>query len=513
MEKFEGYSEKQKSRQQYFVYPLLFQEYIYAFAHDYGLNDSEPVEIFGCNNKKFSSLLVKRLIIRMYQQNFWINSVNHPNQDRLLDHSNYFYSEFYSQILSEGFAIVVEIPLSLGQLSCPEEKEIPTFQNLQSIHSIFPFLEDKFLHLHYLSHIEIPYPIHLEILVQLLEYRIQDVPSLHLLRFFLNYYSNWNSLITSMKSIFLLKKENKRLFRFLYNSYVSEFEFFLLFLRKQSSCLRLTSSGTFLERIHFSGKMEHFGVMYPGFFRKSLWFFMDPLMHYVRYQGKAILASKGTPLLKKKWKSYFVNFSQYFFSFWTRPQRIRLNLLTNSCFDFLGYLSSVTINTLLVRNQMLENFFLIDTRMKKFDTTVPATPLIGSLSKAQFCTGLGHPISKPVWTDLSDWEILDRFGRICRNLFHYHSGSSKKQTLYRLKYILRLSCARTLARKHKSTVRTFMQRLGSVFLEEFFTEEEQVFSLMFTKTTHFSFHGSHSERVWYLDIIRINDLGNPLTLN
>jgi hypothetical protein len=31
-------------------------------------------------------------------------SVNQPNQDRLLDHSNYFYLEFYSQILSEGFA-------------------------------------------------------------------------------------------------------------------------------------------------------------------------------------------------------------------------------------------------------------------------------------------------------------------------------------------------------------------------------------------------------------------------
>ncbi|KAK3121624.1 hypothetical protein QOZ80_8BG0657460 [Eleusine coracana subsp. coracana] len=237
MAKFEGYLQKQKSRQQYFVYPLLFQEYIYAFVHDYVLNGSKPVEIIGCNNKKFSSLLVKCLIIQMYQQNFWINSVNHSNQDRLLDHNNHFFSEFYSQILSEGFAIVVEIPFSLGQLSCPEEKEIPKFQNLRSIHSIFPFLEDKFLHLHYLSHIEIPYPIHFEILVQLLEYRMQDVPSLHLLRFFLNYYSNWNSLITSMKSIFLFSKENKRLSRFLYNSYVSEYEFFLLFLRKQSSCL------------------------------------------------------------------------------------------------------------------------------------------------------------------------------------------------------------------------------------------------------------------------------------
>nr|YP_009451666.1 maturase K [Nardus stricta]Q9MUZ7.1 RecName: Full=Maturase K; AltName: Full=Intron maturase [Nardus stricta]CCC54677.1 maturase K [Nardus sp. Hodkinson s.n.]AAF66181.1 maturase [Nardus stricta]ACF32485.1 maturase K [Nardus stricta]ARQ27980.1 maturase K [Nardus stricta] len=509
MEKFEGYSKKHKFRHQYFVYPLLFQEYIYAFAHDYGLKGSESVEIISCNNKKFSSLLVKRLIIRMYQQNFWINSVNHPNQDRLLDYNNYFYSEFYSQILSEGFAIVVEIPFSLRELSCSKEKEIPKFQNLRSIHSIFPFLEDKFLHLDYLSHIEIPYPIHLEILVQLLQYRLQDVPSLHFLRFFLNYYSNWNSLITSMKSIFLLKKENKRLFRFLYNSYVSEYEFFLLFLRKQSSRLPLTSSGTFLERIHFCTKMEHFGVRYPGFFRKTIWFFMDPLMHYVRYQGKAILASKGARFLRKKWKCYLVNFWQYSFSFWIQPRRIQLNKLANSCFDFLGYLSSVPQSPLLVRNQMLENSFLITTRIKKFDTIAPAISLIGSLSKAQFCTGSGHPISKPIWTDLSDWDILDRFGRICRNLFHYHSGSSKKQTLYRVKYILRLSCARTLARKHKSTVRTFMQRLGSVFLEEFFTEEEQVFSLMFTKTTHFSFRGSHSERIWYFDILRINDLVKP----
>jgi hypothetical protein len=46
---------------------------------------------------------------------------------------------------------------------------------------------------------------------------------------------------------------------------------------------------------------------------------------------------------------------------------------------------------------------------EKFDTTVLATPLVGSLLKAPFCTGLGHPISKPVWTDLSDWDILDRF--------------------------------------------------------------------------------------------------------
>nr|ANB44168.1 maturase K [Hohenbergia pennae] len=477
MEELQGYLEKDRSRQQHFLYPLLFQEYIYAFAHDHGLNDSifyEPVEIIGYD-KKSSSVLVKRLIIRMYQQNYLINSVNYSNQNRFVGHNTYFYSHFFSQMISEGFAIIVEIPFSLRLVSFPEEKEIPKCQNLRSIHSIFSFLEDKLSHLNYVSDILIPYPIHLEI---------------------------------SKKSIYVFSKENKRLFWFLYNSYVSECEFVFVFLRKQSSYLRLTSSGTFLERIQFYGKIEHLIVVYRNYFQKTLWFFTDPFMHYVRYQGKAILASKGTHLLMKKWKCYLVNLWQYYFHFWSQPHRIHINQLSNYSFYFLGYLSSVLRNPLVVRNQMLENSFLIETGIKKFDTIVPVIPLIGSLSKAKFCTVSGHPISKPIWTDLSDCDIIDRFGRICRNLSHYHSGSSEKRSLYRIKYILRLSCARTLARKHKSTVRSFLRRLGSVLLEEFFTEEEQVLSLIFPKPTPFSLHGSRREHIWYLDIIRINNLVN-----
>jgi hypothetical protein len=74
----------------------------------------------------------------------------------------------------------------------------------------------------------------------------------------------------------------------------------------------------------------------------------------------------------------------------------------------------------------------------------------------------------PTMTELKTRNIWEK-------TWKWLSGSLKKQTLYRLKYILRLSCARTLAHKHKSTVQTFMQRLGSIFLEEFFTKEEQVF--------------------------------------
>ncbi|KAK8939811.1 DNA-directed RNA polymerase subunit beta [Platanthera guangdongensis] len=45
---------------------------------------------------------------------------------------------------------------------------------------------------------------------------------------------------------------------------------------------------------------------------KILRFFKEPFIHYVRYQGKAILASKGTLILMKKWKFHLTaNESSY----------------------------------------------------------------------------------------------------------------------------------------------------------------------------------------------------------
>nr|ABY82825.1 maturase K [Isopogon anethifolius] len=507
MEELQEYFKIDRSRQQDFLYPLFFQEYIYTLAHDHGLNRSilsESAEDLGYDNKS-SSLIVKRFINRMYQQNHLIISAksNSSNQNKFLGHN----PNLDLKMISEGFAVIAEIPFSLRLVSSLEEKEIVKSRNLRSIHSIFSFLEDKLSHLNYLSDILIAYPIHPEIIVQALRVWVQDAPSLHLLRFFLYEYHNWNSLITPKKSIYSFSKENQRLFLFLYNFHVYKCESIFVFLRKQSFYLRSTSFGALLERIHFYGKIEHVVVLFRNDFQTTLCSVKDPFMHYVRYQAKSFLVSKGTSLMMNKWKYYLVNFWQSYFFFWSQPGRIHINKLSNYSLDFLGYLLSVRLNSSVVRSQMLENSFLIDIAIKKFDTIVPIIPLIGSLAKAKFCNALGHPISKPVRAASSDFDIIDRFGRICKNISHYHSGSSKKKSLYRIKYILRLSCARTLARKHKSTVRAFLKRLGSELLEEFFTEEEEVLSFIFPRVSS-PLQRLYRERIWYLDIIRINNLVN-----
>nr|YP_010474828.1 maturase K [Corydalis decumbens]UVH69115.1 maturase K [Corydalis decumbens] len=498
MAELQGYFEMDRSQQEDFLYPLLFQESLYALAHDYGLKGSslyEPVENFGYDNKS-SSLLVKRLITRMYQQKWLIISSNIFSPKKM----DY-------QMVSAGFSVILEMKFSLRLVSSQEGKDLQKYQNLRSIHSTFSFLEDKLAHLNNVSDILIPYPIHLEILVQNLRSWIQDAPSLHLFRLFLHESQNWVSLITQKKSISFCSKENQRFFLFLYNFHVCEWESLFMFLRKQSLYLRSTSFGNLLERTYFYGKIEHPLGVFCKDFPNILWLFKDPDMHYVRYQGKAILVSRGSFLLMNKWKYHHVILWQCYFYFWSQPDRICINQFSNHSFEFLSYLSSVRRNPSVVRTQMLENAFLMEIPSKKFETLVPIIPMIGSLAKAKFCTVSGHPISKPIRAELSDSDILNRFGRICRNLSHYYSGSSKKKSLYQIKYILRLSCARTLARKHKSTVRAFLKRLGSELVEEFLIEETQVFSLIFRGASSSS-RRVYKERIWYFDIFRINDLAN-----
>nr|UDY69530.1 maturase K [Kelloggia chinensis] len=503
MEQIKRYLQLDGSQQSVFLYPLIFQEYIYGLAHDCSLNRSRLLENRGYDNK-YSFLLVKRLITRLYRQNHFIIFANDSNK-------NVFFGcnkNFYPQTISEGFSFIVEIPFAIRLISSQEGKRIFKSHNLRSTHSLFPFLENHFFHFHSVLDIVIPRSVHLEIRVQTLRYWVKDASALHLLRLFFHEYWSWNTLSVTKKRHFdFSPKRNQRFFFLLYNSHAYEYESIFYFLRNESSHLRSTSFVFFLERLYFYEKKKRLVEVVAKDFRVSLWLFIDPFMHYVRYQGKSIQVSKGTPLWMNKWKSYLVNFWQYHFDLWFHSARVYINKFPNHSLNFMGYLSSVRLNPVMVRGQMLENAFLINNAIKKLDMLVPSIPLIRSLSKAKFCNSLGHPISKAIWTDLSDSDMIDRFGYICRNLSHYYSGSSKKKSLYRIKYILRLSCAKTLVRKHKSTVHSFLKRLGSEFLEEFFASEEEDLSLTFSRASS-TFRGVYRRRIWYLDIAYINDLSN-----
>nr|BAM33706.1 maturase K [Tristicha trifaria]BAM33708.1 maturase K [Tristicha trifaria] len=497
-----------KSTKNAFLYPLIFQEYIYILAHDHNLNRYTFVENFGYTTN-FRFLIVKRLIARMYHQNYLHFFSVDFKQNSLFR----FNKLLYSQIISEVFAIIVEIPFSLQFGTSFKKVELVTIQNLQSIHSIFPFLEDKFNHFNFVVNGLLPYPIHLEKLVQILRYWLKDPSSLHFLRFFLHEYWNGNNSFLQKKntSFFDFEKKNLRFFVFLYNSYIYEYESIFFFIRRQFFHLPVKFFHFFGERIYFYVKIKKFQFrkVIANSFPIKLEVFKDLNLHYIRYQGKFLFGIRGMPLIMDKWKHYFVTLFECYFDVWFQPDKIQINLVSKHSLIFVGYLLSVKFMPSVIRSHMLQNAFSIDNTLTKMDTIIPINPMIESLSQIQFCNKLGHPVSKPTWTDLLDSDIIDRFVRLCKNIAHFYSGSSQKKVLYQIHYILRFSCLKTLARKHKISVRAFLKKQGCSFLEDFFTEEQIAYVIFPRESAKSPYQSNqYQKRLWYLDILSINDLVN-----
>lgn len=499
MDEFHRCGKEDSFWQQCFLYPLFFQEDLYAISHDHYLDvssSSRPMEHLSSNDQ-LSFLTVKRLIGQIRQQNhsivLFVNCDPNPLADRK--------KSFYSESVLEALTLVLEVPFSIWSKSSVEGMN--ECKSFRSIHSIFPFLEDKFPHSNSILDARIPYSIHPEILVRTFRRWIRDAPSLHPLRSVL--YDYRNSPENLQRSIIVVPRVNTRLFLFLLNYYVCECESILFSRLKRSSHSRSLSHGSFPQRTHFHRKIKHIIIFSRRNSLKSIWSLKDPKIHYVRYGERPIIAIKGADLLVKKCRYYLLIFRQFYFHLWSEPYRVCSHQLSKNCSSSPGYFLRVRMHPLLVRAKTLDDLFIPILITNEMDPIVPIVPIIGLLATEKFCDISGRPISKLSWTSLTDDDILDRFDQIWRNLFHYYSGSFDRDGLYRIKYILLLSCAKTLACKHKSTIRVVRKELGPELFKKSFSKEREFDSLPFSSKAAAR---SQRERIWHSDIPQINPLAN-----
>nr|YP_009059719.1 maturase [Amentotaxus formosana]UPV69797.1 maturase K [Amentotaxus formosana]BAA86036.1 maturase K [Amentotaxus formosana]BAP47709.1 maturase [Amentotaxus formosana] len=496
MDEFQRDGNKHRSWQQCFLYPLFFREDLYAIAHDHHLDrssSSEPTEILISNY--FSFLTVKRLIRRIRQQNDSIGLFGNCDPNQFIDRNR----NSYSESVLEALTVILEVSFAMRSKHFLEG--INGWKSIRSIHCIFPLMEDKFPYSNYISDIRVPYSIHPELLVRTFRRWIRDTPSLHLLRFILHSWKNSFSAENLQKAM-VAPRENMRLSLFLWNSYVYECESFLVPLLKRFSHSQSLLYGSFPNRTHFVRKIKHIVIFPINISTKRIWLLKDPFIHYVRYGERSLIALKGTHLQVKKCRYHLFHFWQYYFHLWSQPYRICILELSKNYSFFLGYFLSFKMKPLVVRTKMVNDLFITNLITNELNPIAPIRSILFFLAKERFCDISGQTISKLSWTSLSDDDILDRFDRICRNLFHYYSGSINPDGLYYIKYILLLPCAKTLACKHKSTIRVVREESGSELFTKSFSKEREFISSSFSKTR------SQRERFWNSDIIQINPLSN-----
>jgi len=432
---------RSRYNQQMFLYPFLFQEYLYGIAYNHFVYESK----YGRNTTSgpsngFHFLMIKRLIKKLHQSDL----------SYIIANESITKIQFVQQIL---MVITNPTPYQKKVQMQDRMKQTNEWNSYQSVHSVFPFIEDRIPNSGSYLNIILPPLLHPEFFIRIFRNDILDVSFLHLSRFLLH------------QNIFLTKSEKNLFSRFLWNFYIYSIEYYLIYLWEEFFWFQPTSFWFVLNRIEFIRKVQYlFKQSNPQIIGIGNSTERICSIHYVRYTNNLMLATDGNIESIENWKNFFViSFDQYLHS-WLEPNRISVRNLNNNPLSILGYVLHTKNDLIRLQIEFLHH--LIDTSLvvKSFCGVIPITSSIGLLTKAGFCDASGHPVCKLSWTTLTDNEILDRFNRMMKNTYHYYGGCRKKKGLYQLQYIFRFSCAKTLACKHKSTIRNVWKRYGSTFV-------------------------------------------------
>lgn len=460
---------------EHFLYPIFFKEDFHGIAYNRLVDDGKyrKRKVYGFNNN-LNFLTLKRLIKKLRRSNYsWIHS--HQFTDKF---------EIVQEILKIIFNFIFTIEPKLIV------KKTNEWSSNQSVHSIFPFMEDKFNDSAICLDITIPYSLHPEILIRLFRQHISDTSFIHFLRLLLHRKEN---IAFSPTESPLRKNE---LYNLLWNLQIHKFEYSLIHIWKQIYNFRSTLFWSLMDQTNFVRKIRYISKQSGD----------EPVdkiiekaysIHYARHRNTLIISTNGNlDSFIRKWNIFFLTFWEKYFHLWFGPYRTSIKDLSKNPVCFVRYLLYIKSKSTLIQIQLVKNS--IDTNLitKEFCTIVPMVQLIRLLAEEKFCDTSGRPICRVSWTTFTDHEIFRRFDQIIRNIFSYYGGSVERKGLYQLHYILRFSCAKTLACKHKSTIRTVWRKYGSNFVEN---------SVYLEKPESISWR-TYEKKIWYLNIIRINYL-------
>nr|YP_009690546.1 maturase K [Lindsaea linearis]QEG57326.1 maturase K [Lindsaea linearis] len=457
----------------WYPFPFLFRENVYSIAGHRCSNAAKNHSTFGT----CSIIAAKRLIHRMRHQDY--SDIIHLGFG--LNNFNSINPNLYFRVLLETTCLVLEIPASYRVI----DKTNKHYRFSQSIHSIFPFLEDNLPKSNYFLNIFMSRTNHLENLIRLSRRRIQDVSFLHLLRLVSYIYKA--SRVNIYKDI--ESKELRSINTPLWNFYLHDIDSLLIVLWKQlcdsqpkyfvsTDQTNMNRKERRLRLCAYEYQLKPSLVMFQSHFTRKV------CVHYGRYKNHCFIVFRGTRFFAKKWTYYLCLFIEFNFHYRTEFRQMGIKLLSSGWVSLLGYTLTVQPVSNKVQVETAKESYTSILNVKQFYPIAPIILLVKLMAKDHFCDSIGRPLTKLGWVTSTDDDPLEKFAKIWGISYLYHSGSINRDGLRRSRYILQFSLNNTLASKHKITTR--LSRRG------FYLELPKTYFLR----GYFS-----NQRAWYLGLV------------
>ena len=187
-------------------------------------------------------------------------------------------------------------------------------------------------------------------------------------------------------------------------------------------------------------------------------------LRYTRYTDDWIIGIRGPRQLAEQIQNELGSFLQFHLKQELHPNKTKITNLRAGKVSFLGY------DIFLPRNMKIGKYkkqggkqtMRRSTPMLRFQ--LPVDKVIKRLKECGYITynkkNKIRSTSKSSYTPLEDVVIVTHFKSVWLGLKNFYSGSSNRSHLQYIQYLLHISCAMTLAHRHRSSVSKIMKKHG-----------------------------------------------------
>lgn len=230
-------------------------------------------------------------------------------------------------------------------------------------------------------------------------------------------------------------------------------------------------------------------------------------LRYARYADDWIIGIKGPNKLAMQIKEEVALFMRNHLKQELDPLKTQIIHLRAGKVLFLGYELFLPRNMKLVKYKKNEGRQTVRRSPPKLRCHVPVEKVLKRLKERGYIDHENNkirPVSKRSYTPLEDKVIVRHFKSVWLGLLNFYSGATNRSHLQYIHYLLHMSCAMTLAHRHRSSSKKIFKKHGKRL--EIKDETEKITKVV----AYFPYHTSWkvSDKNW----LTAKELKDPFTI-
>lgn len=183
---------------------------------------------------------------------------------------------------------------------------------------------------------------------------------------------------------------------------------------------------------------------------------------YVRYADDFLIGLFTTVERAQRLKQELTDFLREELGLTLSQEKTKITDLRKDAALFLGHEIRIhTSEKITITRPLGKSPFRRRTTGKFVELSIPVNRVLEKLHQKGMCTKTGYPTSCGRLTVYDDEEIVRHFNSVLNGLLNFYSGTKKTNAKYRIYYIIKFSCAKTLAHKHKSSMASIFEKHGA----------------------------------------------------